>query len=72
MIPRSPCKRPLGALGAAVVGLIWQESGSLNPAFYLMAGVACLMAALVLAFLRQSPAEAGSAKLQSRICHLNR
>ena len=39
----------LGALGAPVVGFIWERFGSLAPAFYVLAGSAVLMTGLAFA-----------------------
>lgn len=41
----------VGALGTTVVGIVWQESGSFHPVFYLMALTSCLMAGLLVIFL---------------------
>jgi hypothetical protein len=41
----------VGALGTPVVGLIWENLGSFNPVFYLMAMVSVVMAGLLMLFL---------------------
>jgi len=44
----------VGALGAAVVGRIWQDFNSFNLVFYLMAAVSCLMIALLALYLSRT------------------
>jgi MFS transporter, FSR family, fosmidomycin resistance protein len=42
----------VGALGTQLVGVIWQETGSLAPVFDVVAGSALLMALLALLFAK--------------------